>query len=86
MIISGKSDARVLVDQQDNGGLRNFFLSVMLFFVQPSPLVQRPLAVLEFSLVSRLVDASLIVASLIGHFHFQMNAWDNTLELTKVLI
>lgn len=86
MIISGKSDARVLVDQQDNGGLRNFFLSVMLFFVQPSPLVQRPLAVLEFSLVSRLVDASLIVASLIDHFHFQMNAWDNTLELTKVLI
>ena len=36
MVISGKSDARVLVDQQDNGGLKNFFLSVMLFSVQLS--------------------------------------------------
>lgn len=28
MIISGKSDARVLVDAQENGGLLNFFLYV----------------------------------------------------------
>jgi len=31
MIISGNSDARVLVDQQDNGGLKNFFVFVVLF-------------------------------------------------------
>jgi len=39
MIISGKSDARVLVDQQDNGGLKSFFLFVMLFFGPAFPLV-----------------------------------------------
>lgn len=32
MIISGNSEARVLVDQQDNGGLKNFFVFVTLFF------------------------------------------------------
>jgi len=36
MIISGNSDAKVLVDQEDNGGLKNFFLFVMLFLSQLS--------------------------------------------------
>lgn len=30
MIISGLSDARVLEDQEEKGGLRNYFLYVLL--------------------------------------------------------
>jgi hypothetical protein len=74
MIISGKSDARVLVDQQDHGGLKNFFLFVVLFWSTRG------------LLLSRIVDASLIAASLVDHFHFQVNVLANTLDLTKALI
>jgi hypothetical protein len=41
MIISGNSDAAVLVDQEINGGLRNFFLSGLLPRDNPTSLMPR---------------------------------------------